>query len=364
MYEMQSPPGPETVLDGKSYLYFAGTGYFCLHGHPEVIAAACEATRRYGLGSATSRHGFGNNPPLVEVERHAADFFASEDAFYFVSGYCGNAILAQGFGDEYDLILVDSASHYSVFDGVLQGRCRSTTFAHCDPADLERKLREELRPGERPLVMSDGVFPISGAIPPAADYAALVEPYGGGVCLDDAHATGILGENGRGTFEHLGLSGERLYFSGTLSKAFGGHGGIIARDREFLDRVRSRSHLFNGASPPPVPAAAATAKALEIVSSHPEIRRRLWDNVAHFKSALEGMGFEVDQTPVPIICLEIGNAEEMDRIQRSLMERGIVIAFTREYAGVGENGALRIALFSEHTREMLDRLLEELSALV
>ena len=364
MYEMQSPPGPETVLDGKRYLYFAGTGYFCLHGHPELIEAACEATRRYGLGSATSRTGFGENPPLREVERRAAEFFAAENAFYFVSGYCGNAILAQGLGDEYDLVLVDELSHYSVFDGVLQGHARSTTFAHRDPESLARKLREELKPGERPLVMSDGVFPISGAIPPAVEYLAVVESYGGGVCLDDAHATGVLGENGRGTFEHLGLFGERLYSSGTLSKALGGHGGIIARDREFLDRVRSRSHLFNGASPPPVPAAAATAKALEIVAAHPEIRRRLWDNVAYFKNGLERMGLEVDRTPVPIICLETGNAGEMEHIQRGLMERGIVIAFTREYAGVGKNGALRIAVFSEHTREMLDRLLAELSALV
>ncbi|HUX08033.1 MAG TPA: aminotransferase class I/II-fold pyridoxal phosphate-dependent enzyme [Acidobacteriota bacterium] len=365
MHIMQSPPNAEAIIDGKKYFYFVGTGYFGLHGNPQLIEAACEATRKYGIGSATSRSGFGENPPLLEVERRAAGFFGCDDAFYFVSGYCGNTVLVQCLGDIYDVLFVDEVAHYSVYDAVCQSAKRYYPFRHCDPADLAAKLEDNLRPGERPMVISDGIFPISGAIPPVPAYLEVLSAYeGASICLDDAHATGVIGPNGRGTYEHFGLQGDNLHFSGTLSKAFGGHGGIIVGSRDYIALIKARSRLFNGATPPPVPAAAATAKALELVSNDPGIKTRLWDNVLLVKRELRKLGFELDDTPVPIICLEIGRAAEMERIHQELMQRGIAIAYTKSYSGVGEEGALRIAIFSTHTQEMLHKLLRELGKLL
>ena len=363
MRVMQSPPGAETIIDGRKYLYFAGTGYLGLQGHPEVIRACSEAAARYGISSATSRTGFGNNPALLEVEQKAAEFFGARDAFYYVSGYCGNAIMAQGLSDRFDLFLADELAHYSVFDGILQGGKPIHTFRHLDPEDLSRQLNKQLRPEERPLLISDGIFPVSGAIAPADKYLEVLSGYdGAGICLDDAHSVAVLGEHGRGTFEHFGLSGGNLFFSGTLSKAVGGHGGIIPGTSELLNTIRAKSHLFDGASPPPVPAAAATAKALEIVLSQPELRDKLRANVRILKSGLRKLGLEADDTPVPIICLHHAGWSVMERIQRELERKGIITAFVRSYAGI--EGVLRIAVFATHTEEMIQRLLDEIENLI
>lgn len=398
---MQSPPGAATKIDGREYLYFAGTGYLGLQGHPEVIRAARQAAEQYGIGSANSRTAFGTTPPVLQVERNAAALFGLDDAFYFASGWLGNNILVQLLDAGSGLAFVDECSHYSVVEAArLSGRPQAT-FHHGDPDDLRAKLTEHLKPGQNPLVFSDGVFAATGRVAPAAEYFAILRDYPGSVlCLDDAHGLAVLGENGRGTFEHAGLwppnspllSGEgsgvraavappnslshfgadpisaspspALLLSGTLSKAVGGFGGIIPGTREFIDRIRERSPYFGGASAPPVPIAAATARALELIVADPGLRTRLWSNARVLKDGLRSMGFNVDDTPVPIACLVVGNAENMQRIQRELMARGIAIAYMAAYTGLGPEGGLRIAVFATHTEQMIGQLLNELRRLV
>jgi len=374
---MQGPPGARTVIDGRTYTYFAGTGYLGLQGHPEIIRAACEATRRYGIGSANSRTAFGNLPPTLEVERRAAEFFGLEEAFYFMSGYVGNNILVLLLGDSIDRVFVDESSHYCVFEAArLTGRT-PVEFRHCDAGDLASKLRTELNPGARPLVLSDGVFAARGEIAPVAEYRSLLDDYPGSVlCIDDAHGLGVLGAGGRGTLEHAGLfdagvnsaalpcPAPRLLLCGTLSKAFGGYGGIIPGSREFIDRLKSTSPYYGGASAPPVPAAAATARALELVGADSDLRQRLRRNVDLLKGGLRALGLPVDDSPVPIACLTLGDAANMRRIQRELIERDIVVAYMAAYSGLGPEGALRIAVFATHTEEMIGELLDGLAALV
>jgi 8-amino-7-oxononanoate synthase len=372
---MESAPGAETILDGKKYFYFAGTGYLGLQGHPEVLKAAADAVYQYGVSSATSRTGFGNNPPTMEVEKRAAEFFGTEAAFYYISGYVGNNILAQWLRDQFDVAFLDELAHYSVIEGIAQAQRPVVSFRHTDPEDLMEKLAENLKPGQRPLVMSDGVFPSLGHIAPVPAYQEALAPYPGAlICLDDAHAGGTIGAMGRGTYDYFGLAatqagtpdaagdkgGVGLYFSGTLSKALGGQGGIISGSREWIEKLKASSHFFNGASQPAVPVAAASAKALEIVSAHPELRQKLQANVRRAKDGLRRLGLSVDETPVPIIPLVIGAGANMDRIQQALMARGIAIAYARAYAGTGPEGLLRIAIFATHTEEMIDRLVEEL----
>ena len=361
---MQSAPGAETILDGKRYTYFAGTGYLGLQGHPEVLKAAADAVYQYGIASATSRTGFGNNPPTMEVEARAATFFGTEAAFYYISGYVGNAILALHLRDQFDVAFLDELAHYSVTEGVAQARKPVVTFRHCDPEDLVEQLAAHLQPGQRPLVMSDGVFPSLGHIAPVPAYVAALANYPGAlIALDDAHAGGAIGANGRGTYDYFGLDQSepvKLYCSGTLSKALGGQGGIISGPREWIEQVKTNSHFYNGASQPAAPVAAGSAKALEIVSAHPELRARLAANVRRAKDGLRRLGLSVDETPVPIIPLVIGDGANMDRIQQALMAKGIAIAYAKAYAGTGPQGLLRIALFATHTEEMIDRLVEAL----
>jgi hypothetical protein len=197
-YTMESPVGARTLINGRWRDYFSGCSYLGLQSHPDLLAAAAAALRQYGLGTATSRGGYGEHPLYREVEAAAAAYWGTEAAVYYVTAYLGNAVLAQGLREDYDRIFLDAASHYSVWDGARTAGAAIHPFGHLDPADLAVQLRRHLRPGERPVVFSDGVFPISGEIAPASAYCDVLAAYDGALlCLDDAHATGVLGEHGR-----------------------------------------------------------------------------------------------------------------------------------------------------------------------
>ena len=357
--QMTSPPGARTAINNRELDYFCGTGYYCLHNHPKVIAAAHQALDRYGIGSATTRVGFGNNPVLLDVEAKAAQFFETEQALYYVSGYLGNAILLQGLSPQYDLIFVDEQSHYSVMDGAALARKPIVTFAHCNPQNLADQLNTHCLPGQRPLVITDGVFPTSGVIAPLRDYDEILKPIEGAIlCVDDAHATGVLGKKGQGTLEYCGVSGPRRYSSGTLSKALGGHGGIIAGAAEFIQGLQQHCKIVAGSSSVPVPAAAASAKALDIIQTQPHLRERLWTNVARAKNAFRALGFDnIPDTPVPIICLS-GDGLDLSGIQQRLFQQGMATFYVPggSYSSVPEGGAIRIAIFSSHSTAQIDAL--------
>jgi len=366
MHIMQSPPGPRTVFNGREMDYFCGCGYFGLQGHPELIESACQAARQYGIACSTSRNGHGNNPILLGLEEAAARFFQQEAALYYVSGYLGNMILLRGLADEYDAIFMDESSHYSVTDAVALTGKPCYRFAHRSADDLKAQLAAHLKPAQRPLVISDGIFPITGEVAPVNDYLEVLADYDGyRVCVDDAHALGAIGEQGRGTYEYLGLErGENLYCCGTLSKAFGGHGGIITGPAEFIEGLRRDSSIYRASSGVPNPAAAASTRALEIVGRSPELRRRLWDNVALLKDELCRMGFQLPDNPVPIVLLHSMPGTDLKGLAEALFAKDIVVSHRNEqaYTGVPAGGAIRIAVFATHTREQILRLSREIHA--
>ncbi|MGO8691125.1 MAG: aminotransferase class I/II-fold pyridoxal phosphate-dependent enzyme [Thermoguttaceae bacterium] len=372
---IESPPGAETVIDGRRYLYFVGTGYLGLQGHPEVIHAACEAARQYGVGSATTRAGYGTTPPLLAVERLSAQFLDAEAAFHFPSGYAGNQILVAALADAYDAVFLDELSHYCVAEAAQAGGRPVFRFAHCDPPALRKALQTHLKPSERPLVMTDGVFAARGDIAPLAEYRDVLADYAGATLLvDDAHGLGVLGQHGRGTLEEKGVrtifdpgknsSDPVICFCGTLSKALGGYGGIIAGSQRWVERLKTASHWYDGASPLPPPLLAASARALELVLAEPQMRLRLRENVQRLRGGLVRLGVPCPQTPSPIICLRLGTAERMRGIQSGLMAEGILIAYMAAYSGLGAEGALRLAVFATHTADMIDRLLDVLGRLI
>jgi 7-keto-8-aminopelargonate synthetase-like enzyme len=320
---------------------------------------------RYGLASATSRSGLGTTPPLLDVESQASAFFQTPAAFYFASGYAGNQILARTLEGTFDAVFVDELSHYSVFDAARQAGLPPIPFHHRDPESLAAAMKSELQPGQRPLVMTDGVFSVLGHIAPLPDYCRILAEYpGAAILVDDAHGAGVLGATGRGTLEYLLAirpTCPQLYFSATLSKALGGFGGILPLGRGLLDRVRAATHRYEGASAPPVPVAAASAKALEIVRTRPELRGKLAQNVRMVKDGLRRLGLAVDDTPVPIVPLCLGTAQNMRRIHEELAADGIMVPYMPAYSGLGPSGALRLAVFATHTPAMIAQLLDSLS---
>jgi 8-amino-7-oxononanoate synthase len=363
-FVQESAPAAETFYNGRECLYFGGTTYHGLQNNPELIKAAQQALTKFGTHSGTSRYPYGTTPLYAEVEKRAAEFFATEDAAYVTSGYLQNMAAFQAMAQlkMFDVILLDEGAHYSVYDFAWALRKPVFTFAHAQPEDLARKLKENLKPGEKPLVMSDGVFPTFGLLAPVPEYFKLVEQYDGLLWLDDAHALGILGAQGRGTYEHFGLKSERLYFGGTFSKAFGSHGGIIPGPAKLVTAIRT-GHIMNGASAGSSATAAAALKGMELVREHPEWRERLSKNGRQLKAGLKQLGFEMNDSPTPVAAWRLASGDAMDHVHAELLKRGILIQRSR-YVGAGPNGALRAVVFSTHTPEQINHLISELKTLV
>jgi len=372
-FVMESAPGARTIINGRWRDYFSGTGYLGLQGHSGLVAAAGAALDKYGLTTATSRGGYGEHPIFQAVERAAAVFLDQEAALYTVSAYLGSEILLQGLRNEYDRIYVDEAAHFSGRDAASAAGVPVHPFAHADPGALASAVHATLGRDERPLVLTDGIFPISGEVAPLADYIRVLDRYEGAIlCIDDAHATGVIGSLGRGSLEFASErrgtrgksagtdTGVRCYTTHTLSKALGGHGGIIAGSSSFIEWLWHNVHALAGSSPSPLPAAAASTWSLDHVRTHPELRERLWSNVARARSGLRRLGWSLEESPVPILCLTALPGVDLARLQAELFERDICVAHVTRYSSTPHGGALRVAIFATHTDEQIDRLVAEI----
>lgn len=368
---MESPSGPEIVIDGRPYLYFGGTSYSGLQAHPEVIEAGVRALQTWGLHTGTSRAGFGTSKPLLDVEHHAAEFFGTEDAFYFGSGYVSNHIVVSAIGDGFDAIAIDEAAHFCLHEAARLAGKPVVAFRHHDPRDLERAIRSH----ESVLVMADAVGPSSGTLAPVFDYLPILGTHGkASLLLDDAHGFGVLGKDGRGLFDDLGLwphvnggasfRGVRLYVTGTLAKALGGFGGILPGRHAFVESARRATHFFDGASPPPPCVAAAASQALEILMAQPNIRLKLQENILRLRQGLRKLGLNVPDGATANLGLTIENAERMRSIHLTLKERGILLPYVPTYSGIPAQGVLRFAVFANHRFDQIDRLLAELRSLL
>jgi len=377
---LQSAPAPRTLISGREVLYFAGTGYLSLQSDPRLIAAAQSACETYGIHTATTRSGYGNSPPVLEVERRAAEFLAADDACYLVSGYAVNFALAAALNGQVDLVLVDESAHDCLREAIRYLDAQKhppLAFRNCNPNHLAELLRSQHRAGWRALVMTDGVFAASGRLAPLREYLAILERYSGAMLLvDDAHGLAVLGANGRGSLELAGVApaainaqlpatgtsseSTTIFHGTTLSKAVGGHGGAITGSREFLSRVRTASGWFRGASAPAAPVAAATARALEIIHHEPALRNQLAANVKLTRAALRGLGLDIDEWPSPIISFQLSSPAAMQQLQERLYAEGIAVGYARNYAGAGPDGMLRVAVFATHTPQMIGQLAETL----
>jgi 7-keto-8-aminopelargonate synthetase-like enzyme len=358
----ETPTGPEVRVEGRSYLHFGGTAYLDLQRRPELAQAADRAMRQYGLHPATSRLGFGDTPPLREAEAEAARFFGTEAAWLLPSGWMGATELLGAHLGPQDRLYLDRDAHFALRDAArLTGRPMHD-FAHRDAVDLQRRMQATLGAGERPVVLTDGVFAVSGRLAPLPDYANILAGHTDSrLLVDDAHGFGVLGANGRGTAEHFGLATQpRLLVTGTVSKALGGYGGLITGTAAEIARLQEGSALHAGTTPLPSPVAAATAAALRIARLEPGLRSRLAQNISTLRSGLRGLGLPVEDLPTPMIPLVLSDGAAMQRLHEALRADGVLVPYLPRYAGLGPHGALRFAVLATHEAGQIQRLLDSL----
>jgi glycine C-acetyltransferase len=338
-------------VDGQKVVLLSSNNYLGLAEHPALREAAIQAVERYGCGAGASRSIAGTMELHRELEERIARFKGCEEALLFSTGYMANIGLLTTVVEEDDLIVSDEFNHASIVDGCRLSRAEVWVYRHRDMNHLEELLKKSAH--RRRLIVTDGVFSMEGDIAPLPAIRALADQYGALVMVDDAHATGVLGEGGRGTAEYCNLTGRIDIQMGTMGKALGGFGAYIAGSRDLINYLinRCRTFLYTTALPPAI--AAMALAALEVVEGEPQRRTRLWENTAYFKEGLERLGFNTGMSETPICPILVGDNALTMEADRRLMARGIFAQGIRPPTIPPQGSRLRAALMATHTKKDL-----------
>jgi len=353
---LESAQEPEVMIDGRRLVNLSSNNYLGLTTHPRLRDAMIRATQQWGVGSGAVRTIAGTMAVHEDFERALAEFKHTEAALVFQSGYTANVGVLQVLVGEGDVIISDELNHASIIDGIRLSKAERSIYKHRDLDDLERHLIRHRDKRVR-LVVTDGVFSMDGDIAPLPQIVERAQAAGALVMVDDAHASGVLGANGRGTVNHFGLDGRVDLQIGTLSKAIGVLGGYVAGPRVVRDFLihRARPFLFSTSHPPGV--AAAGMAALVVLVEEPQRIERLWQNTRRFKAGLQRLGFETGPSETPITPVIVGQGELAMRLSDGLFRRG-VFAQGIGYPTVPEGRArVRTIVTSEHSDAQLDAAL-------
>jgi glycine C-acetyltransferase len=367
---MSSAQGPTVEVDGKEVISLSSNDYLGLTHHPRLRQAALEAVRDFGVGSGAVRTIAGTMDLHEELERDLATFKGTEAVLTFQSGFTANTGVIPTLTGEQDLIVSDALNHASIIDGMRLSKAPRKIYPHGDVAGLRQVLRdarEQGRDGSREpyrliLVVTDGVFSMDGDIAPLPGIVEAAEEAGAAVFVDDAHASGVLGRDGRGSVDHFGLHGRVAIQVGTLSKAVGVLGGYVAGSQDLRDMLiqRARPFLFSTSHPPAV--AAACREAIRVMQDEPQLIERLWANTRRFKGELARLGFDIGVSETPITPVMMGDPDTASRFSQHLFEAG-VFAQPVVYPTVAMDKArIRTIVTAAHTDADLDRALEAFSA--
>ena len=363
---LSSPQAAEVVVDGRELINLSSNNYLGLATHPKLKEAALAATRDFGVGSGAVRTIAGDMTIHERLETELAAFKRTEAVLTFQSGFTANTGVIPVVTGEADLIVSDALNHASIIDGMRMSKAPRVVFPHKDTAalrELLREAREKGRPdaGGAPhrliLVVTDGVFSMDGDIAPLPAIVAAAEEFGAAVMVDDAHASGVLGRNGRGTVDHFDLHGRVHIQVGTMSKAMGVLGGYVAGSRALREMLiqRARPFLFSTSHPPAV--AAACVAAVHVLLEEPELIDRLWANTTYFKGELRRLGFDAGVSETPITPVMMGDSARAQRFSQRLFEEG-VFAQAVVYPTVAlDRARIRTIVTAEHSKEQLDRCL-------
>jgi glycine C-acetyltransferase len=354
---LESEQTPRAVFDQKSVVNLSSNNYLGLTTHPKLREAAIDAARRYGAGSGSVRTIAGTMELHMELERRLAAFKNVEAVVVFQSGFAANAGTVAAILTKDDVVISDELNHASIIDGCRLSRAAIKVFPHKD-VDAARKVLKELPPEQRKLLITDGVFSMDGDLGALPALCELAEEYGAIMMVDDAHASGVFGRQGRGTIDHFGCHGRVDIQVGTLSKAVGVLGGYVAGSRSFIEFLyhRARPFLFSTSHPPAV--AAACIAAVDVLETEPQWMERLWDNTKFFKAGLQALGFNIGRSESPITPVIVGEAPRVMEMSDRLFQAGVFaqgIGFPTVPRG---QARLRTIVTATHSRDELELALD------
>jgi len=362
---MSSAQGPIVSLDDRRVISLSSNDYLGLSHHPRMKAAAIRAVEQYGAGSGAVRTIAGTMTLHEELEAELARFKHTEAVLTFQSGFTANTGVIATITGETDLIVSDELNHASIIDGMRLSKAPRVVYKHADPVSLREVLAEAVRKGRDGagapyrliLVVTDGVFSMDGDIAPLPAIVQAAEEVGAAVMVDDAHASGVLGKDGRGSVSHFGLEGRVAVQVGTLSKAVGVLGGYVAGSQNLRDILvqRARPFLFSTSAPPAV--AAACLEAIHIMVDEPELIERLWANTRRFKAELTRLGFNTGRSETPITPVMLGDSETTIRFSNRLFEEGVFGTSVVFPTVALDRARIRTIVTAAHTDELLDQAL-------
>ncbi len=346
-----------TSFDGRSVVNLSSNNYLGLTTHPRLRARAMEALNAFGVGSGSVRTIAGTMAIHMELERRLAEFKKVEAVVVFQSGFTANAGTVSAILTKEDVVISDELNHASIIDGCRLSRATIKVFPHKD-ADAARKIVKDLPASQRKLLITDGVFSMDGDLGPLPALCDLAEETGCIMMVDDAHASGVFGANGRGTIDHFGVHGRVDVQVGTLSKAIGALGGYVAGNRNLIEFLyhRARPFLFSTSHPPAV--AAACIAALDVLLEEPEIMERLWDNTRFFKTGLSELGFDTGPSESPITPVIAGDSGKANKLSDRLFEEGVFAQAIGFPTVARDRARVRTIVTATHTRSDLQHALD------
>jgi 8-amino-7-oxononanoate synthase len=361
--QLQSAQGPRVLYQNREFLNFSSNDYLNLAGDPRLARCAARAAREYGCGAGASALVSGHLPPLRTLDRDLANWEGTEAALVFSSGFAANLGVLTGLANADDAIFSDELNHASLIDGCRLSRASVRVFRHCDVDHVRRLLREHGGGARRRLIVTDTVFSMDGDLAPLAELVALAHEYECLLVVDEAHATGVLGEKGRGVTELLApnpMVTERMVKVGTLSKALGAQGGFVCGSRQLIDWLvnAARPYIFSTALAPPI--AAAARRSLAIVQAEPERRQHLLRLSAFLREELGRLGYPATRSACQIVPVIIGPAREAVGVAKRLENRDLLVPAIRPPSVPEGTARLRISLTSGHTEEDVRTLVSAL----
>lgn len=342
-------------LRHQSPLIFSGNNYLGLANNQEIVEKVADELRQYGNSFSASRKTTGTHEIHLQLEHLLSAFKQSEQSMVFATGYLGNSLLVRALRKENTIVLADAQSHPSIIDSIPKDEVEVKLYAHRDPGHLEELLKKY--PSKDLLIMTDGVFALTGEIAPVDELHELAIKYGAALIVDDAHATGILGENGRGTPEHLKLHGSKhIYQSETMSKTLGSYGGFIASEAKLIEKIQAESSFYAASTALPPAIVLASLYALQHLMQHPKLRVQLLENARKIREGVSSLGFETTPDPTPIIPLFFKEVKQAEQLSQYLKEAGFVVPAIK-YPIQLEKSIVRITTNALHADDEIEQLL-------
>ena len=355
---MDSPQGAAVIINGKRVLNFCANNYLGLANHPRLVEAATQAMQKFGVGPGAVRSIAGTMSLHLELEKRMAAFKHVEAAVTFQSGFTANGATIPALVGKEDAIFSDELNHASIIDGSRLSGAKIIRYAHCDPDDLRRVIREAAGTYRRGLIISDGVFSMDGDYAPLDKLVEVAKEFDLMTMVDDAHGEGVLGDGGRGIVDHFKLHGQVDVEVGTFSKAFGVVGGVVAGNAKIIEWLRQRGRPFLFSSAVTVPDTAACLAAVDLLEESTELVDRLWANARFFQAEMQKLGFDIGKTQTPITPVMLGEVQLARQFSRELLAEGIFagsLGFPTVPVG---KARIRVMISAAHSQDDLEQALD------